>query len=247
MYLSGKAHHRMLKLHLQYGDIVRVAPNQLAFLQPDAWQEIMGHRKSNENENGKSPSFYRDGNLNVIGSDRKVHTQQRRLLSHGFSQHAMLQQQPVIGQYISLLIQQLREYSKDGSEPVDIVRWLNFTTFDIIGDLAVGEPFGSLKNGKYHAWVALIFDSVKAGALAYIIHDFTLLRNGLSLLIPKDMKQKVADRRELTQRLVEKRLAVATDRLDFMHAMTRKHAPIVGLMTPFVCFLLLWLIGFFVI
>jgi hypothetical protein len=41
----------------------------------------------------------------------------------------------------------------------------NFTTFDIIGDLAFGEPFGCLKNEKFHDWVALIFETIKIGAI----------------------------------------------------------------------------------
>jgi cytochrome P450 len=41
----------------------------------------------------------------------------------------------------------------------------NFTTFDIIGDLAFGEPFGCLKDEKFHDWVALVFESIKVGVL----------------------------------------------------------------------------------
>jgi cytochrome P450 len=41
----------------------------------------------------------------------------------------------------------------------------NFTTFDIIGDLVFNEPFGCLKDEKFHDWVALIFETIKVGAL----------------------------------------------------------------------------------
>lgn len=30
------------KLHDKYGDVVRVAPNELSYTNPDAWQEIYG-------------------------------------------------------------------------------------------------------------------------------------------------------------------------------------------------------------
>jgi hypothetical protein len=35
----------MLELHNRYGDIVRIAPSELAFSHPDAWKDIMGHKK----------------------------------------------------------------------------------------------------------------------------------------------------------------------------------------------------------
>lgn len=44
------------------------------------------------------------------------------------------------------------------------MNWLNFTTFDIIGDLAFGEPFGCLDLGRFHEWVSMIYETVKAGA-----------------------------------------------------------------------------------
>jgi hypothetical protein len=49
--------------------------------------------------------------------------------------------------YFDLLIKRLYEnYAK----PINSVNWYNFTTFDIIGDLTFGEPFGCLENSKMH-------------------------------------------------------------------------------------------------
>ncbi len=47
--IKGVLVYDMLELHKQYGDVVRIAPNELAFANPEAWREIMGHRgKSND-------------------------------------------------------------------------------------------------------------------------------------------------------------------------------------------------------
>ncbi|KAI7785175.1 cytochrome P450 [Diaporthe eres] len=73
-----------------------------------------------------------------------------RVLAHGFSAQSMLAQQPVIKQYVDQLFRRLHEASEGGTKPVDIERWFNFTTFDVIGDLAFGEPFGCLEDGTYH-------------------------------------------------------------------------------------------------
>ncbi|EKG16743.1 Cytochrome P450 [Macrophomina phaseolina MS6] len=34
-------------LHRRYGDVVRVAPNQLSYIKGEAWKDIYGHRTSN--------------------------------------------------------------------------------------------------------------------------------------------------------------------------------------------------------
>ena len=52
--------------------------------------------------------------------------------------------------YFELLIKKLNE-KIDGpaNGRVNIVRWFNFTTFDLVGDLCFGEDFDALKNEEY--------------------------------------------------------------------------------------------------
>ena len=40
--------------------------------------------------------------------------------------------------------------SADGKNPLNIAKWFNFITFDIIGNLAFRESFGCLNNKKFH-------------------------------------------------------------------------------------------------
>ena len=37
---------------------------------------------------------------------------------------------------------------KDGENGIDIFKWLNFVTFDIVTDLAFGESFETVETGK---------------------------------------------------------------------------------------------------
>ncbi|KAF4459920.1 cytochrome P450 [Fusarium albosuccineum] len=221
MYLSGNGPARMLEIHQKYGETVCIGPNQLSFLNPDAWKQIMGHRKPSEPENTKVPNFFRGGNNTILGADRESHSQQRRLLSHGFSAQAMMEQQPTTKGYVDLLIKKLHENGGGGSKSVDAVAWLNFTTFDLIGDLSVGEPFGSLRNGNYHPWVALIFGSIQAGAYSFAFSQFPLLSALMRMFVPREIKQKAKDHDGLTRHLVDKRLAMDNDRLDFLSAITK--------------------------
>ncbi|KAK1954620.1 cytochrome P450 [Colletotrichum sublineola] len=120
-FTSGHAHRTMLKLHQQYGPIVRVGPTHISINHPNAFEDLEGHRKAG-GENPKDPIPNISFQDSILGSNREDHQRFRRALAHGFSAHG----------------------------PVDVVKWFNYTTFDIIGDLSFGEPFGCLDDETYH-------------------------------------------------------------------------------------------------
>lgn len=132
----------MLDLHKKYGEVVRIAPNELAFANPAAWKDIMGHRGPGEEELTKWQDFYRpvkDIPTDIVNAGREEHAALRRVLAHGFSDKSMRAQQPIIKGYVDLLIQRLKENCEEGKKKVNLMAWYNFTTFDVIGDLAFGE------------------------------------------------------------------------------------------------------------
>jgi len=55
---------------------------------------------------------------------------------------------------------------KGGYAEIDALNWFNYLAFDIIGDLAFGEPFGMLKRGKDFAEVRATPDSEPTVAAA---------------------------------------------------------------------------------
>jgi len=124
-------------------------------------------------------------------ADDDNHARQRRALSHSFSQKALVEQEYIVKRYVDQFIDNLKQMeSKD--EAFNMVNWLNFTTFDIIGDLAFGEPFGCLDLGRFHEWVALIYETVKAGALEQATRRFapvgSLTQKFLLSFIPKHVR-----------------------------------------------------------
>lgn len=81
----------------------------------------------------------------MITADNVTHSRHRRLLAYAFSDKAMREQEPLIKVYVDLLITQLRKKVGVGEATIDFVAWYNWTTFDIFGDLAFGEPFYCLE------------------------------------------------------------------------------------------------------
>ncbi|CAK7211410.1 hypothetical protein SCUCBS95973_001105 [Sporothrix curviconia] len=148
----------ILPMHDKYGPVVRIAPDQLSFLDTAAWRDIYGRRsdlattsdpndEDADDELTKDPRFYHiEGVETILSESRANHAILRRQLLPGFSDRAMREQAPMIERYVTLLVKRLREVasSKCVLKSVDMFCWYSMTTFDIIGDLAFGEPFGYL-------------------------------------------------------------------------------------------------------
>lgn len=144
-HMAGTLPFDILPLHQRYGRVVRVAPGELAFCDPQAWKDIMGHRTAggggNEAEMLKWDKFYvpvEGVPSDIVNAGREEHALLRRAMAHGFSDRSMREQQPLIKGYVDMLIRRLRE-NGEGGKKLDIMAWYNFTTFDVIGDLAFGE------------------------------------------------------------------------------------------------------------
>lgn len=112
------------KLHLKYGPIVRIAPNELSFIDASAWKDIYGHR-SGKVEFHKDPSQTFSDNPShphIIVAPRDHHSRVRKILSHGFSDAALREQEKVLTTFVRQLVGAL---ANKATEPVDIVRWYN--------------------------------------------------------------------------------------------------------------------------
>jgi cytochrome P450 len=125
-------------------------PNELSFNTAKAWDDIYGHRVGLANMD-KDPIHVGaveaiPGATNLTMAPDAHHARQRRALAHAFSKQALLEQEPILRGYVDLFVERLREMAQKG-EAANMVSWFNFCTFDIIGDLSFGEPFGCLNDG----------------------------------------------------------------------------------------------------
>ncbi|KXH69073.1 cytochrome P450 [Colletotrichum salicis] len=227
MITSGKAHKRLAELHNKYGPVVRLGPDTIDWADPRAFKDLMGHSKGGGGtENYKDPVNARYKPHSIINSGREDHARIRRVLAHGFSAQAMVDQQPLIQTQIDLLIRRLHENCEDGGKALNMVSWYNWTTFDIIGDLAFGEPFGCLENSDYHPWVSIIFDNIHAGVWRNQFQRYWITRPFAKWLIPKELKNKTKFHNDMSQEKVQRRMALGESRPDFVQSMMMKEGPL---------------------
>ncbi|EPS43072.1 hypothetical protein H072_2918 [Dactylellina haptotyla CBS 200.50] len=158
----GRLHRKVLALHLQYGPVVRIAPDELSFSDPAAWKEIYGHRSNKSAELIKDPRFYRvveQQPPSILNADKDLHTSLRRGLAHGFSNKSLRDQEGIIRGYVDQLMRELGEKAKTSSS-INMTNWYSWVTLDIIGDLALGQSLGCMDIGKRDStWGGILFGS----------------------------------------------------------------------------------------
>ncbi|KAJ5788416.1 hypothetical protein N7457_003406 [Penicillium paradoxum] len=217
LILGGRFPQKTKLLHDQYGDVVRIAPDELSFIDGEAWKKIYGTRIGH-GQKAKDNIFYAPlpGQApGIILSNDADHSRFRRLLSHAFSDNSLRGQEPIIKRHVDLLMQRLRENIANGSKALNMVAWYNFTTFDIIGDLAFGEPFDCLKNSDYHEWVSIIFSALKWAVYANVSRRLPGSEYILPYITPKHITARVNRHLALTRQKVETRISKTNERPDF--------------------------------
>jgi hypothetical protein len=122
----------MFELHNQYGRVVRVAPNELTFVGPAAWNEIYGQKRHGQKELTKDPKYYSGmGEPTLLHSNQEQHAHLRKLLAHGFSDTSLRKQEVVIQKYLNVLMSSLRHQSQDGQAILDLKEWTNVSHVDL--------------------------------------------------------------------------------------------------------------------
>lgn len=123
--VKGIAPQETAKLHEQYGDVVRIAPNELSFVNPITWKDIYGHRKPGEPELAKDEKYHAgiSDEPTLLNANREQHTILRKSLSHGFSEASLRLQEPIVQEYLEILLNQLAERGEGGKVALEMVSW----------------------------------------------------------------------------------------------------------------------------
>ncbi|KAF8471121.1 cytochrome P450, partial [Kalaharituber pfeilii] len=219
----------LLTLHFatSTGPVIRVAPNELSFSSAAAWKDIHGHRPRGSAFVKSDFYFPADdiyNRLNIFTEKDVVrHAELRRLLAHAFSAKALQEQEELIHKHIDLLVQRLGKRFADkekgpDAEHCNLVHWYNFTTFDIIGDLAFGDAaaFECLENEKPHPFVTMILNSAYVMCVADIFRRYPFMLKLGYFFIPKKLLKDRIQQIQYSEALVKERMSTDTDRKDFM-------------------------------
>lgn len=125
---------KRMEAHKKYGTVIRMAPNELSWIDDKVWKDIWAHRQGHQEfmKDEMDRIKHPNGQLGILNASRENHSRYRRLLSHTFSEKGMREQQPHIVGYVDMLIKDLKNVAGDG--PQDMMQWFNVsrTSFERI-------------------------------------------------------------------------------------------------------------------
>ncbi|CZR56893.1 related to isotrichodermin C-15 hydroxylase (cytochrome P-450 monooxygenase CYP65A1) [Phialocephala subalpina] len=218
---TGTLAREIREIHLKYGDVVRVAPDELSFATPDALQDIY--------TNFGQPAFPKGPvwNGTIPGQPTMVlnalnpsdHARMRKVVAPAFTEKAIRAQEGIIESYAANFVRCLeQEVSRAGinGTVLDITRWFNFTAFDLIGELVFGESFNCLDNNEFHHWAIQILATFKAVTCAVSLRYYPYLDWLLRLAIPKSVWETQKYHFGLAVDKVQRRLGVEKERQDVL-------------------------------
>jgi cytochrome P450 len=215
LMVRGTAEFTIRDMHTKFGEVMRVSPDEVYFLNPQAWKDIYGHGHA------EFPKFYPEGyHMNpkkIIASNPSDHFRLRRAMLPAFSDKALSQQEPLIRTYVDLLIQRLREISET-TDYTNMVRWYNFTTFDLIADLAYGESLHGLETGQSNVWLDNIEKILVIAPIIVMIGASKMIGKVLLLLLGPLLRKAEKKHIANVEKLAKTRLTARKqpDRGDFM-------------------------------
>ncbi|KAF7532639.1 hypothetical protein G7054_g7772 [Neopestalotiopsis clavispora] len=224
--VSGRQPFHLLDAHRKYGDVFRVAPNELSFASPQSYQDIYGHVSKGRGRFLKT-EFYDNGAPRIVSvRDPEVHARQRKALSHAFSAKALRSQETIVHQYVDMFIEQLSKLGNAGQKAIDASEAYNWVTFDIIGDLAFGESFNAVADGTKNFWINIIFDGITSMMIDAAKKRMAVIKYLEPWLVAPRSADKLATHVRLSKDKARKRLQMGGDSRrdveDFFGHMIRK-------------------------
>lgn len=165
-WTSGFWNRKISEVHQRYGDIVRIAPNELSFATAQAFRDIYGAPSKTRKLFPKSDRFYDNGHPNIaFVLDPEEHARQHKVFMPQFRPSAVRTQEPVVHSHVDLWVNQVTARGQNGAVPVDVSKWFEWLTFDIIGELTFGESFNATRDNKSHPWVSILLDATYSGSI----------------------------------------------------------------------------------
>lgn len=213
---------------------MRFSPDGISFISASAWKDIYGHYTLGKKSNPIDPRVYSpydngEDDISTIRDDTR-HGRVRRVFSHAFSQRAIKLQEPLVRSYIDKLIHRLRTtVEMNTMKEIDVCDMYNRTTFDIMGDLAFGEPLGLLEDDTRTQWLDEMFGAVKSEAILDIVSAYPNLKRLLGFLRPESWRRQEEGHYEFSADLIKKRFEKGRDEPDIWNFVLEKGKNVLSL------------------
>jgi hypothetical protein len=172
------------KIHKQYGDYVRLGPRDLSISDVNAVPIVHGVSTKCTKGLWYGAGEHIEGFSLHTSRDKKDHRERRRVWDRAFNAKVLREYEPRINRHMAMLIQQLDERA---GKTLRINEWVNFYSFDVMGDIGFSKSFGMLEKGKEDQLIKQLHASMVALGIFRNITWFTNLMLRLPI-VQKDLK-----------------------------------------------------------
>jgi cytochrome P450 len=167
---------------------VRVAPDEVSFITPSAWSDVYGQNVAKSvTRDRKWYANLTEGHDDIIVAQEADHMRFRKIFGPAFGEKALHESEPLIISNINLLIAQLKRQLKETDGVADMVKWYNWTTFDIIGNLVYGESFRCLQDAEYHPWLKVVLQNIRLSSYGALMERYSIFKRFVMALLPRHM------------------------------------------------------------
>lgn len=133
------------RAHKQLGSHVRIAPNHISILGPQAEADIYGHGATMLKDawyDGGAGQHRHMADVRV----KAEHQAKRKALAHVFAQKTIANLEPVMVDTTAILIAQVDAHIAAGQQ-INMRRYMNFFTIDLFAELLYGRSLRCLQRG----------------------------------------------------------------------------------------------------
>ncbi|KAJ8118830.1 hypothetical protein ONZ43_g3915 [Nemania bipapillata] len=202
-----------------YGDVVRIAPNELVFVRPQALSDIYGSHHQNI-------ELFPKTQINNHGSEERGgliwewdpvrHRKVAKQISPAFSGRALRAKEPALHRYVDLFIQHMVSDGQD-AQGVSLPTWLNWLCIDISGEMAYNRQMNAMQNRANPPYLDLIYGFNMFMTVTQVSWRFPLLSPLKYLTILSAIFRPHGDIRKHSRARLEQRIRQkgAVEHLDF--------------------------------
>ncbi|KAK8070609.1 hypothetical protein PG997_010812 [Apiospora hydei] len=199
---SGKYPSAVLKALKKYGDVVRVAPNELVFITPEAFNDIY-----NTYTNGREHFPKNDFMALGLGDDGitweqnpEKHHADAKKLTPAFSPKALRAKEPILQKYTDAFVERMKQL-RSREEGIELKATMDWFAMDAAADLAYSREMHHLRDVKSSRFLDQLWQASVFITANQVFKKFPLLSPLKFLFVPPSFVAGFSERRGKVEHL----------------------------------------------
>ncbi|KAK7917480.1 cytochrome P450 [Apiospora marii] len=227
-WASGKYPMAVRKALERYGDVVRVAPNELVFFTPGAFNDIYNsysHGLEHFPKNDFMALGMGDDGITWEQNPVKHHADAKKL-APAFSPKSLKAKEPLLHKYTDAFVERVKQFggSEDG---IELKVWTDWVAMDAAADLAYSREFHQMRDRKSDPFLNQLWQVSFFVTANQIFKKFPLLDPLKYLFIPPSILWSFFDVQKMNNQALESRIMRRgnVDHLDHFEQLLPADAP----------------------